>query len=84
MSHHLRLNLHLVEFLARVDTNHASDHFRHYDHIPKMRLDEVGLLVGFRLLFRLPEFFDQAKRASLETPVESTPGSGVDYVTKLF
>ena len=49
-----------------------------------MRLDEVGLLVGFGGLFGFTELLDQAHRLSLEAAVEAATGAGVDDVAELF
>lgn len=84
MPHHLRLNLHLVKLLPRVDPNNASNHLRHHDHIPQMRLDQVRFLVRFGFLLGFSELFDQAHRFALETAVEAAAGTGVDDVTELF
>jgi hypothetical protein len=75
---HLRLDLDLVELLARVDANHTPDHFRHYDHIPQVCLDEVGLFVGFGGLLRLAELLDQTHRAAFQPTVEASPRPRVD------
>ncbi len=39
MPHHLRFDFHLIEFLARVNANHAPDHLGHHNHIAQVRLD---------------------------------------------
>ena len=65
MSHHFRLNLHLVEFLARIDTNNATNHLGHDNHIPQVRLDEIRLLIRLSLLLRLAELLNQAHGLAL-------------------
>ena len=50
---HLRLDLDLVEFLARIDP-------RHHNHIPQMGFYQIRFLVRLRFLFRFAQFFDQA------------------------
>lgn len=77
MAHHLRLDFHLVEFLAAVDSNDAANHLGNNDHVAKVCLDQIGLLVGFRILLGLAEFLNQAHGAALETPVESTAGASM-------
>jgi hypothetical protein len=47
-------------------------------------LDQVGLLVGLRVLLRLAQFLDQAHGAALEAAVESATGAGVQDVEELI
>jgi hypothetical protein len=82
--HHLRLDLDLVELLARVDADDRADHLGHDNHVTQVRLDEVGLLVGLCGLFGFTELLDQAHRLALETAVEAAAGAGVDDVAELF
>ena len=82
-SHHLGLDLHLVELLPRIDPNDAANHLGHHNHVPEVRLHEVGFLVGFRLLFGFAEFLDEAHGFALEATVEAAAGAGVDYVAEL-
>ena len=49
-----------------------------------MRLDQIGLLIGLRLLLCFAEFLDQTHGLALQTAVESTAGAGVDYIAELF
>jgi len=81
---HFRLDLNLVEFLARVDANDATNHLRHDNHVPQMSLDEVGLLVGPGLLLRFPELLDESEGPTLQAAVEPSPGAGMDDITELF
>jgi hypothetical protein len=71
MAHHLWLDFHLVELLAAVDTDNRPNHLGHNDHVTQVRLDQVGLLVGLRLLLGLAQLLDQTHRAALQAPVES-------------
>ena len=84
MPNHFRLNFNLVKILPRVDTNDRSDHLRDNDHITKVSLDEVGLLVRLGFLLGLAELLDQAHGLSLKTAVEPSTSTGVDQVTELF
>lgn len=84
MANHLRLNLNLVELLARVDTDDRSNHLRNDNHVTEVRLDEVGLLVGLGLLLGLAQLLDQTHGAALETAVEPAAGTGVDEVAELL
>ena len=82
--HHLRLDLHLVEFLPRVNPNHRSNHLWHHNHVPQVRLHQLGLLVGLGFLFGLSEFFNQAHGFALQTAVESATSPCMDDVTELL
>ena len=82
MPHHLRLDLHLIELLTRVDPHHRPDHFRHDNHVSQVCLDEVGFLVGLRFLFCFAEFLDEAHGAPLEAAVEAAAGAGLEDVEK--
>jgi hypothetical protein len=83
MSNHLRLNLNLVEFLSRVDTNDATNHLRDNDHVSEVSLDKVWLLIGLSLLLCLSQLLDQTHGLALETTVEPTASTGVDNITEL-
>jgi hypothetical protein len=82
--HHLRLNLDLVELLARIDADDRADHLGHDDHVAQVRLDEVGLLVGLGGLFGFTELLDQPHRLALKAAVEAAAGTGMDDVAELF
>lgn len=84
MSDHLRLDFNLVEFLSGVDTDNAANHLWDNDHVTKVCLDKVGLLVGLGLLLGLAELLDQAHRLALETAVKTAAGAGVDDIAELF
>lgn len=81
--HHLRLDLHLVILLAAVNPNHGSNHLRHDNHVSQVRLHQVGLLVGFGVLFRAAEFLDKAHGFAFQAAVEAAAGAGVDDVAEL-
>ena len=78
MTNHFRLDFDLVEFLARVDTDDATDHFWHDNHISKVSFDQVWFFVGLGALFRTTEFLDELERTALETAVEPTASTGVE------
>lgn len=84
MANHLGLDFHLVELLAGVDSDDASDHLGDDDHVAEVRLDEVGLLVRLGLLLGLAQLLDQAHGLPLETPVDPAAGAGVDDVAQLI
>lgn len=84
MPDHLRLDFHLVEFLARINANYAANHLRNDNHVAQMGFDQVGLLVGLGFLFGFAQFFDQAHWFAFEAAVEASAGAGVHDVAELF
>jgi len=62
MGHHLRLDLNLVEGLAIVDTNDASNHLWHNDHVTQMGAHRLWLLTSWCLLFLCCGINKQTKR----------------------
>lgn len=84
MSNHLRLNFNLVELLAGVDTDNASNHLGNNDHVTEVGLDEVGLLVGLGLLLGLAELLDQAHGLALQATVEPAASTGVHDIAELL
>lgn len=83
VANHLRLDLDLVEFLARVDANDAADHLGNDNHVTEVGLDEVGLLVGLSLLLGLAELLDEAHGLALQTAVDSSASTGVNDIAEL-
>jgi hypothetical protein len=45
-THHLRLDLYLIEGLAVVDSNVGTNEFGHNNHITKVGFDHLGLILG--------------------------------------
>lgn len=84
MSHHLRLDLDLLELLPLINPHHAANHLRHHNHVPQMRLDQIRLLVGLRFLLGFSEFLDQAHGLALQAAVEPAPGASVHDIPQLF
>ena len=82
--HHLRLDLHLIEFLARVDPNNTANHFRYHNHVSQMCLHQLRLLVGFGFLLGFAEFLYQTHGLTLETAVKPAAGTSMDDVSKLL
>jgi hypothetical protein len=83
VSHHFRLDFHLVELLSTVDTNDRSDHLWHNDHVSEVCLDKVGLLIRLGFLLGLSQLLDQTHGTALEASVESTASSGMEDVEEL-
>lgn len=46
VTNHLGLDLNLVEGLAVVDADVGTNQLRHNNHVAKMRLDDLGLVLG--------------------------------------
>lgn len=84
MANHLGLDLDLVEFLSGVNSDDAADHLWYDNHVTKVCLDEIWLLVGLSLLLGLAELLDQAHWLALETTVESAAGTGVNDISELL
>ena len=80
MTNHLRLDLDLVELLAGVDANDATDHLGNDDHVSEVSLDNLGLLVGLSLLLGLAKLLDKTHGAALQATVDATSlPSWVDF-----
>jgi hypothetical protein len=84
MSNHFRLDFNLVEFLARVDANDAANHLRNDNHVAKVSLDEIRLLIWLGLGLGLAQLLDQTHGLALQATVESSAGTSVDDITELF
>jgi len=83
VANHLRLDLHLVELLARVDTNDAANHLGDDNHVTEVSLDGVGLLVGLGLLLSLAELLDETHGTALQATVDPAASAGVDDIAEL-
>lgn len=83
MANHLRFDLHLVELLAGVNTDDATNHLGDNNHVTEMGLDEVGLLVGLGFLLGLAKLLDKAHGAALQAAVDPAAGAGVDDIAQL-
>jgi len=83
MTNHLGLNLDLIKLLARVNTNDATYHLRHHNHISQVRLDEIRLLIGTSFLLGLAQFLDEAHGLALQTAVETAARAGVHHIAEL-
>ena len=64
--------------LSVVDSNNRTNHLRNDDHVTKMGLHNSRLLVRWRLLFRLTQFFDESHRAAFQAALEPTACASVD------
>jgi len=84
VSDHFRLDFDLVELLARVDTNNASNHLRHNDHVTEVSLDRIGLLVRLGLLLGFAELLDETHGLALQATVESPTRTGMYDIAELF
>lgn len=84
MTHHFGLDLNRVELFAGVDADYASDHFRNNDHIAKVCLDGVRLLIWLRLLLGLAQLLDEAHRFALQATIESATCARVNDIAELF
>lgn len=83
MAHHLGLDLNLVELLTGVDANNGTNHLGDDNHVTKMGLDGVRLLVGLGLLLGLAELLNETHGAALQAAVDPAAGAGVDDIAEL-
>lgn len=83
VANHLRLDLDLVELLARVDADDTANHLGDDDHVTEVSLDKVGLLVGTGLLLCLAKLLDQAHGLALQATVDPSAGTSVNDITEL-
>jgi len=67
MTNHFRLNFNLVEGLAVVDADNASDHVWQDDNVAKMSLHARGLLQCGRFLLRLAKTLCEGHRLAIKT-----------------
>ena len=70
---HLWLDFDLGEDLSVVDTDNGSSHLGNNDHVSKMGLDNIGLLVDWAFLLLLAELLDQSHGLALQSSGELTP-----------
>ena len=81
---HPYLDLDLVEGLSVVHPDDGASHLRDDDHVPEVGLDDVGLLVGRRLLLLLPELLDERHRLPLEAARELPPDAAREQLHQLL
>ena len=84
VSDHLRSDFDLVEDLSIVDTDDRANHFWDDDHISEMCLDWCWLFVCLCIFLCLSEFLDESHWLSLESSLELSPCSSVEYIHELF
>jgi hypothetical protein len=84
VTNHLRLDLDLVELLAGVDANDATDHLGNDDHVSEVSLDNIGLLVGLGLLLGLAELLDETHRTALQATVDATTLAGWEDASEVL
>ncbi|KAI6770073.1 hypothetical protein HG530_004702 [Fusarium avenaceum] len=72
-----------IENSARVDADDATDHLGNDNHVTKVGLDEVGLLVGLSLLLGLAKLLDKTHGAALQATVDPAAGTSVDNIAEL-
>jgi hypothetical protein len=84
VANHFGLNFNLVEVLAVVDTNNATDHFRDNDHVAKMGLDGSRSLVHGGFSLGLAKTLEKRHLLSLQTTVSKTsPGASREEIDHL-
>merc|ERR1712168_919320 len=83
MTNHLGFDFNLVECFALVDSDDASDHLGHDDHVPQVRLHGLGLLVGKTSLLRLTQLLDETHRLAFETTSELAANAAREQLHQL-
>ena len=83
MSNHLRPDFNLVEIFPGVDPDNRSNHLWNDNHVTKMCLNKVWLLVWLRFLLCLAKFLDQTHGLALQTAVKSSAGTGVNDIPEV-
>lgn len=71
VTHHLRLNFHLVEDLPVVYSDYAADHFRQNNLVPQMRFYRSRLLASRSFLFGLSQLFYEQLMAGRQPTLEA-------------
>ena len=84
MTNHFRLDFNLVKGLSIVNTDDGSDHLRNNDHVSKMRLNDLRLLIWRCFLLGLTQFLNKRHWLSLQTVRETPAGTGVHKLGELF
>lgn len=77
MADHLGLDFHLVEGLAIVNSNDASDHFWDNDHVSQVRFHYLWFLKWTCFFLGLTKTFNEAERFAFQTmrnPASSSAG----------
>jgi len=83
VSDHLRLDFDLIEGFSLVNTDDASDHFRHDDHVSQMSLDGVGLFVGQASLLALAQLLDETHGLALQAACELAANAAGEQLHQL-
>eukprot|EP00297_Palpitomonas_bilix_P000296 CAMPEP_0113912006 /NCGR_PEP_ID=MMETSP0780_2-20120614/28618_1 /TAXON_ID=652834 /ORGANISM="Palpitomonas bilix" /LENGTH=375 /DNA_ID=CAMNT_0000908779 /DNA_START=413 /DNA_END=1538 /DNA_ORIENTATION=+ /assembly_acc=CAM_ASM_000599 len=84
VTNHIGLDLNSVEYLSVVNANDRSDHFRNNDHVAKMGLHSLRLLVLGGVLLGNAELLDKCGILPVQTPSETPPLTSTDEVEKLL
>lgn len=74
----------LVEGFAVVDTDNRADHFRDNDHVAKVSLDDLWLLIWRGLLLRAAQLLHERHRLTLQASGEPPAGTGVHQLHELL
>ncbi len=80
---HFGLDFDLVENLSVVDTDDRSNHFRDNDHITKVSLDNLRLLILTTVELSLTQALNQSERLTLKTTIKAATSATVDKVDEL-
>jgi len=84
VSHHLGLDIDVVEHLAVVDSDLGMDHLGDDKHVAKVGLDNSGLVKDTALSLGLAELLDESHGLSLEASLHASSGTGMNVVQKFL
>jgi len=80
---HLGLDFNLIEGFALIDSDDASDHLGHDDHVSQVGLHRLRLLVGEAVLLRLAQLLDEAHGLALEAAGELAANAAREQLHQL-
>lgn len=71
-------------YLAVVDADNTTDHLRYDDHVTEVRFDDSRLLIGWSLLLRFPQFFDEPHGTALEAALKPPSCTSMNKANELI
>lgn len=83
VANHLRFDLNLIESLAIVNSDDASNHLGNDDHVPQVGPYWFRLLTSRSLPFRLAQLLDQSHRLSLQASLKPSASAGAEELDEL-
>lgn len=84
VANHLRLDLNLIEGLSIMDAHNCPDHLWHNDHVSKVRLDHLRLLLPSRRKLGFTEALQQGNGTAFESSLQASSCTAVYQGHKLL